>query len=496
MSLSPSPPSSMERRILHKLDTNLLPLVCALFLLSFLDRSNVGNARTAGMERDLHFSPNGEGAHTYDWLLTIFYISYICFEPLILGWKVVKPHIWGAGVTFSWGLVSTLQAVTTSWSGMMALRFFLGAAEAAYGPGIVYLLTFFYLRREIGLRIGVFLSMAPLATCFAGALAYTITREQGSVAPWRLLFIVEGIPTVLMSAVVWFLLPDGPHSARFLTAQEKEVAADREVRQVGTTARVGGLKWKDAKESFLDVKSWLQALMYFSCNTAYGSLPVFLPTFLQESLRFGSIDAQGLTAPPYFLSFVITILTPWIADRLQQRGLMIVLLSCVGGVGYVLLATVEDVWVRYFAVFLAAGGVFPAISNVLPWVTNNQGSETGRGVAVVVLNLVGQCGPVLGTRVYPTNEGPRYIKGHAICAGFLFFNALVALVLRTYLKWQNGKWDRQFGTVEEQKARGVQRELVIEEKQEALADEEGEEKGAVNEEVGTENYGPVYRYVL
>ncbi|PNS18764.1 High-affinity nicotinic acid transporter [Sphaceloma murrayae] len=479
----------IERRIVRKLDTHLLPLVCALFLLSFLDRSNVGNARTAGMERDLHFDGNGKGPHTYDWLLTIFYISYITCEFLILGWKLVPPHIWGASVTFLWGLFSTLQAVTVSWSGMMALRFLLGAAEAGYGPGIIYLLTMFYLRREIGLRIGLFLSAAPLATCFAGALAYGITHERGHIAPWRLLFLVEGIPTILMAPIVYLYLPDSPHKARFLTPSERTVAAAREVRQVGTPTRIGGLSLHDARTTLLDPKAWLQALMYFSCNTAYGSLPVFLPTFLQQSLGFESIDAQGLTAPPYFFSFLITILTPWIADRIGQRGLMVAGLSCVGAVGYLLLATVHNVWVRYLGVFLAAGGVFPAISNILPWVTNNQGSDTGRGVAVVMLNLVGQCGPVLGTRVYPTGDAPRYVRGHAVCAGFLFFNAAIAVVLRVYLKYWNGRWDREFGTVEEQRGRegrGEGMDVVV----------GGGEKGAESEAVGVENYGPLYRYVL
>ena len=93
---------ALEKRVLRKLDTNLLPLVCVLFLLSFLDRSNVGNAKTAGMSKDLHFDADGHGQHTYDWLLTAFYISYIVSEPLIMGWKLVPPHIWGAAVTLAW----------------------------------------------------------------------------------------------------------------------------------------------------------------------------------------------------------------------------------------------------------------------------------------------------------------------------------------------------------------------------------------------------------
>lgn len=494
MASSDPSPSALERSIVRKLDLNLMPLVCVLFMLSFLDRSNVGNARTAGMATDLHFDANGKGPHTYDWLLTIFYISYITFEPLIMGWKLLPPHLRGALVTFLWGIFSTLQAATTSWGGMMALRFLLGAAEAGYGPGIIYLLTFFYLRREIGLRIGLFLSFAPLATCFAGALAYGITKDRApGIAPWRLLFVVEGVPTVLMAPVVWFFLPDSPHKARFLSEGEREVAVRREVRQVGTVERVGGLNFKDAWGTFKDPKAWLQALMYFSCNTAYGSLPVFLPTFLEESLGFGSIDAQGLTAPPYFLSFLVTIVTPWIADRYGQRGLMVFVLSLIGGTGYILLATVANVWVRYFAVFLVASGVFPAISNVLPWVANNQGNDTGRGVAIVILNLVGQCGPVLGTRMYPTTDGPNYVRGHSVCAGFLFFNALVAITLRTWLSRENKRWDREFGTVEEQHSRAALGSVS----EKDVVDGDEEKGGEVqSENVAAENYGPVYRYVL
>lgn len=134
--------------------------------------------------------------------------------------------------------------------------------------------------------------------------------------------------------------------------------------------------------------------MYFSCNVSYSSLPVFLPTILKQ-MGFSAVNAQGLSAPPYFVSFLITCLTAWIADRTQQRGLMIAFLSIVGGIGYILLATCHSVGHKYFGVVLAASGVFPAIANILPWVTNNQGSTTRRGAGIMLLNLVGQCGPCL-----------------------------------------------------------------------------------------------------
>lgn len=160
---------------------------------------------------------------------------------------------------------------------------------------------------------------------------------------------------------------------------------------------------------------------------------------------------------------------------------MIASLTAIGGVGYVILATSHSVGARYFGVFLAAAGIFPAIGNILPWVTNNQGSDTRRGAGIVLLNLIGQCGPLLGTRMYPTSEGPYYVKGQSVCAAFLFFCCFLALTLRTLLVWENKKLDREHGTVAQQK-------LVM---QEAAA--RGEGKG---QEVAVENYGPLFRYVL
>ena len=106
--------------------------------------------------------------------------------------------------------------------------------------------------------------------------------------------------------------------------------------------------------------------MYFSANVSYASLPVYLPTILKD-MGYGSIDAQGLSAPPYFVAFLFALITTFIADRTQQRGLVLITTSLVGGLGYIILATVTRVGVRYFAVFLASAGVFSTIPNILAW---------------------------------------------------------------------------------------------------------------------------------
>ncbi|KAI0021826.1 major facilitator superfamily transporter [Xylariomycetidae sp. FL0641] len=460
--------SVLERRVRRKIDRVLIPLVMGLYLVAFLDRSNIGNAQTAGMGKDLGFDDA-----QYQWLLTIFYIPYILFEWCALMWKAVPPHQWAFICVLVWGLASTLQAAAFNWAGLMACRFFLAMAEAAFAPGVPYLLTFFYKRHELGFRCGLFLSAAPLATTFAGALAYGITSGHPAIANWRLLFIVEGIPSVLLACLAFRYMPDSADTARFLTEEERQVAKTRAIQQTGTegTSRIGHVKFHEILMSLKDTKTWLPPLMYFSCNVSFSSLPVFLPSII-ENMGFTAINAQGLSAPPYFLAFFICIGTTWIADRTQQRGIMIIILSLIAGVGYILLATCRSVGVRYFGVFLAAAGVFPAIANILPWTVNNQGSDSKRGAGIAVLNIIGQTGPLLGTRVFPAGDAPYFVMGMGVCAAFMFFNALLALALRTYLAWENRTFEKR--------------------------DEEARRAGLVTDEspVGLENEGYGFRNVL
>lgn len=162
------------------------------------------------------------------------------------------------------GIIATCQAAVFSWKAEMGLRFLLGVTEAGFGPGIPFLLSCFYRRHELGLRCGLFVSAAPLASTFAGALAYGITSSHTKLASWRLLFLVEGIPTILMVPVVLRFLPDSPAKAKFLNEEEKAVARARALRQVGAVDRIGGVSWKDIGETLLDVKSWLVAVCKLS----------------------------------------------------------------------------------------------------------------------------------------------------------------------------------------------------------------------------------------
>ena len=116
----------MERRVIRKMDMRVVPLVMALYILAFLDRSNIGNARIAGMRKELQL----DVGNRYQWLLTIFYITYILFEWQVLMWKLLPPHAWATFAVFGWGIAATAQAGAQSWKGVLVSRFFLGIFEA------------------------------------------------------------------------------------------------------------------------------------------------------------------------------------------------------------------------------------------------------------------------------------------------------------------------------------------------------------------------------
>jgi len=153
-----------------------------------------------------------------------------------------------------------MQAVTTSWSGMMAARFFLGAIECGFGPGIPLYLSFFYPRHEVGLRIGLFLAGSALANAYGGALAYGLSHITSGIAPWRLLFILEGVPTCLLAIVTFFCLPDGPGKAKFLNEEEKKVAVARAQRQPRSQG-FSGVNLRQFFSALRDYKSTLPPLL-------------------------------------------------------------------------------------------------------------------------------------------------------------------------------------------------------------------------------------------
>ena len=363
---------------------------------------------------------------------------------MTLLYRLIPPHIYISICVLSWGLLASLQSLATSFLSLFILRALLGISEAAFGPGVPFYLSFFYKREELALRTGLFISAAPLATSFASSLAWLITRlgQNGPIAPWRLLFLVEGFPSVFVAVFAWILVPDSPGKASFLTRRERKVAKLRQRKEKGDKAdgKGKGLNWREILQTLADPKCYLTAAMFFSCNVAFSSLPVFLPTIINE-MGHSALSSQALSAPPFLVAFAVVIVTAFLSDRLRTRSLFVGFHALTGALGYTLVAVAGwrgwgPTW-RYVGVYPAAAGFFSAITIIITWTINNQPTASRQGTGMAMLNIIGQCGPLLGTRLYPDEDKPLYVRGMLVCAAFMLLVFFLALTLRFILAREN-----------------------------------------------------------
>jgi MFS family permease len=396
-------------------------------------------------------------SNKYEWVITAFYIAYICFEWMSVLWKIVPAHIYVTAIVLSWGITASLQSVATSFAGLLVLRTLLGIGEAGF-TGIPFYLSFFFKREELALRTGFFISAAPLATSFASTLAWAIIKlgKWCPIASWRLLFLLEGFPSVLVAVIAWHNIPDGPGTASYLTKREKRVARLRlrkEKDPKNSSPAKSGLNFKEMLETITDPKSYLTAFMFFCTNMAFSSLPVFLPTIIHE-MGHSVLVSQALSAPPYLLSFFIVILTAWLSDRLHNRSYFVIFHALLSAFGYAFIAVsgARDwgIWWRYAGIYPAAVGFFSVITIIITWTINNQESESKQGTGFAMLQLIGQCGPLVGTRLYPARDAPLYTKGMSICAAAMIFVAILSLALRVYLKRSNRRKLEGYGKIGEE----------------------------------------------
>ena len=327
---------------------------------------------------------------------------------------------------------------------MLVLRALLGIGEAGF-VGIPFFLSFFYMRDELALRTGLFISAAPLATSFAGTLAWLITRfgDAVPIASWRILLLVEGFPSIIVAVFVFHNIPDSPEQAKYLTTKERKVARLRLRKEKDSNvkgAKPGKVKLTDIRDALVDPKCYLTATMFFCCNVAFSSLPVFLPTIIEE-MGYTALQSQALSAPPHLVAFLAVLMTAYLSDRYRSRSLFVIFHTLLSCAGYSLMAIAGSLhasayW-RYVGVYPATVGFFSAITIIITWTLNNQHSSTGRGTSLAILNYIGQLGPLLGVHLYPESDGPFYVKGMASCAVFMFMVAMLAFALRILLQRSN-----------------------------------------------------------
>ncbi|KIW85132.1 hypothetical protein Z517_00521 [Fonsecaea pedrosoi CBS 271.37] len=428
--------AEIDRALIRKVDFWLIPWLGLLYLLSFLDRSNVGNARLAGLEKDL----NMDGGD-YNTALTVFFVTYALAEPatnVLL--RRLTPRVFFTGIIVSWGLVMTCMGLVHNYSGLLACRIFLGLAEAGLFPGVNYYLSCWYKRSELGLRAAIFFSAAALAGSFGGLLAAAIAQMDGvgGKPGWAWIFILEGLITMVVGGFCWVMVFDWPETARFLTPDDqirmrRRLAADRQASNEEQYDK------RHFYAALRDWKTWSYAVIYTGCDCALYAFSLFLPTILR-GLGYQGTHAQLLSVPPYAGAAIATITVGYIADRTQQRGYCSIVASSIGIAGFVMLLSTDNPHIQYAGTFLAAIGIYPNIPNSLSWASNNTEGVYKRGIVIGIAVGVGNISGVVSSNIYLTQQAPRFWTGHGVVLGSLVVCLFGGTVFtRVMLRIENAK---------------------------------------------------------
>ncbi|KAL6915062.1 hypothetical protein FSHL1_012735 [Fusarium sambucinum] len=433
-----------EKRLVRKLDRTILPWIMLLYLLSYIDRSNMGNARNIGLEKDI-----GLSSVQYQLASASFYIGTVIFGTVGgLMLKVIKPSTWLGICAVGWGAVSTLQAACTNPAGLAAVRFFLGVFEASFAPGCALYLSFWYLKSELSLRIAAYAGMSALSGVLSGVIAYGIGRAQGmAVSPWQALFIIEGLPTVAVGIATFWMLPGRPESGKsfWFTEDEHQIILSRRSRFTKNTDT--GISLDQVKSAFKDYRLYLFCLIYSGLSLSLAVAAVFLPTIVKD-MGYHSVTANLMTAPIYAVAYLTLLVTATMSDKYRVRGLPIAIGGLIAGTGYICLGVLKGHTARYVTCFLAVTGTYMAFPIVLTWITSTFAGDTKAGVGLGIVIAVTHAVGVAASNIYPKSDAPYYLMGNAVSCALLFTTSLSAVAMSIMLYRENSRRDRQYGRPE------------------------------------------------
>jgi D-galactonate transporter len=387
------PADARLEAIYNKIAKRILPFLTILFVTAWLDRVNVGFAKLQ-MQQDLGLSEAAFGLGA-----GIFYIGYLLFEvPSNLVLEKIGARMTMARITILWGLTTMATMFVTSATAFYILRFFLGAFEAGLYPGVILYLTYWFPARRRAQMIGFFMTAVPIGGILGGPVAGWIMGTMGGVlgyANWQWLFILEGLPSVILGIITLLILDDRPDEAGWLSPDEKQ----RVVDDLQRDRRLAG----ERKHSFIDAlkvpQVWLLALIYFCLVSANPTLGFWSPTII-KGLGVRSDFMIGLLAAlPYVIGVIMTVLVGKHSDRHLERRYHCALATLTAAAGLVMIGVLAATPVLSFlALVVAVSGVLSAFAPFwqLPTMLL-AGSAAAGGIALInsLGNLSGFVGPYL-----------------------------------------------------------------------------------------------------
>ncbi|KAH9846723.1 MFS general substrate transporter [Lenzites betulinus] len=474
----PPPPilsAEEERRLWRKIDTRLIPVATLLYLVSYLDRGNIGNAKLQGLLTQLDLTGT-----RYNIALSMYYLFYLLFNiPSNLLLKKLRPSRWLPGLTLAWGVVATLMGLVKTYPQLVGARVCLGIAESGMSPGIYYLLSMWYPRHMLQWRFGLFWGGATFSGAFSGLVAYGISfiSGAGGLLGWSWIFIIEGLVTVVASLIAFAVFVDLPATATFLTPEERSFVIHRLKADNSFVGEEEEFRFRHIVEALSDWKIIVgsvsnmaitspserfvhfQSLPYLAGRTdiaAVYATALFLPSII-NGFGFNTAISQLLTVPSYVIATAVVIVCSTYSDRLKMRAPFVFGGILLTFIGFAINISDVRVGVKYAGTYLIVIGAYEAAPMMIAWcvltptpprvaeeahplTTDTRSSRLGnntvghykRGIGIGLQVMIGNIGGLVASNTYRVRDAPRYVPGHvgqlALTGMGLLFVPLTALV--------------------------------------------------------------------
>ncbi|WEW57873.1 Allantoate permease [Emydomyces testavorans] len=396
-----------NKRLLRIIDWHLMPLMCVIYGLNYLDKTTLSYASVMGLKKDTNLKGDN-----YQWLGSMFYFGYLAWEwPTTRLLQRLPLAKYSAFCMVAWGSVLTCFAAVQNFSGAVALRFFLGVFEAAVTPGFALLTSQWYTKREQAIRVNLWFSFNGWAQVFGAVLAYGIavgSRIYGtSIAPWKTLFITTGLLTVSLGVLFWWFIPDNQLNARWLSKKDRTLAVERvRVNQQG----IGNKQFKmyQLKEALTDPISWAIVFYGISSSIPNGGISNF---FSQLIVSFGYTPEQSLLyGAPGGAVQVISLFFNAVGVAYFQRRLIIATSGLyVGIIGVILMVALPaSNNIGRLVGYCLTQAVTTGFVCILALISSNIAGYTKK-TTVAAMFLMGYCtGNIIGPQTFRPENAPDY----------------------------------------------------------------------------------------
>jgi MFS transporter, ACS family, tartrate transporter len=388
--------ADQARHLYSKITRRLVPLLFLSYIIAYIDRINIGFAKlqlreVLGVDPGVFGSVYGLGAG-------LFFIGYFLFEvPSNLVMQRVGARLWIARIMIVWGLVSMSMMFISGKTGFYSVRFLLGVAEAGFFPGVILCLTYWYPARERARIVALFASGAVLAGVLGSPVSGLILGLQGKcgLEGWQWLFLLEGIPAVLMGLIVLLVLPDRPERVRWLSAGEKTWIKSRLDEEAAMSKGRSHIRLSDA---FSSGRIWLLCLIYFLLNVGGYGFEMWLPSIIKGFPEMNYAKVGWINAIPYFAAMIAMLVTGSHSDRTGERRWHVAIAAALSALGFALSAYLKNPYLAMAALTIAFVGLKSTMGPF--WALGTaflSGTAAAGGIALInsVGNLGGFVGPML-----------------------------------------------------------------------------------------------------